>query len=392
MTVANLLRLFPWPARKAPLPDTVYKFYGPTRTEVFDNFQVRFSQLAALNDPFEFLVSAQPGDLRKGAARIAGRRTNLLSLIGIGIWAAVKAARENEKLGSLPWPLRMLVLAIAMPVAVGLVLLLSPFIIRQMRAIMLAAADEMEEILFKRVREGLVLIFSCTETWRSVPMWAHYAANHTGFALGINPAGAFVSKSKKSENPFVHPRKVRYLSRAPRVSPNLDINDFICSKMKHWSYEREWRFIGLSDEADARGAFVDGQELLLFQIQSESITEVVFGANCSRSTVVRILDLLMAAGVAPKIYQVRQTAGYGFERVRIEQVTDLNLEPVRSGPAPNLGDETFQHLQNAFAGFVADAERGRFTRWLYRQNERLADVTAPPTDDLSPKGDGRSAG
>ena len=164
--------------------------------------------MAALNDPFEFLVSIRRGDLRKGAARIARRKTNLFSLIGMGAGAALKAARKNEKLAGLPRPLRVLVMVIVTPVAVGMVLLLSPFIGRQMRALMLAAANEIED-LFTRVREGLVVIFSCTETWRSVPMWAHYAANHTGFALGIDPSRAFRSKGKKSDTPFIHPRKVR---------------------------------------------------------------------------------------------------------------------------------------------------------------------------------------
>lgn len=371
---------FSWPGRKPPLPDTVYKFYGPARTEVLETFRVRFSQLAALNDPFEFLVSVRPGDIRKGAARIARRQTNLFSLIGMGAGAALKASRKNEKLGGLPRPLRILVMVIVTPIAVGMVLLLSPFIGRQMRALMLAAANEVEDI-FTRVREGLVLIFSCTETWRSVPMWAHYAANHTGFALGIDPSKAFRSKGKKSGTPFIHPRKVRYLNRAPKVSPNLDIKDFVCSKMEHWSYEREWRFIGFPDDADARGNFIDGQELLLFQIEAASITEVVFGSNCALSTVVRILDLLMAARVTPDLYQVRQTVGYGFERVRIEHVTDLNLEPPRTGPAPNLGDQPFDHLHNALAGLTADAERGRITRWFLRQNKRSADSETAPGDE-----------
>lgn len=143
--------------------------------------------------------------------------------------------------------------------------------------------------------------------------------------------------------------------------------------MEHWSYEREWRFIGFPDDADARGDFVDGQELLLFRLEPASITEVLFGSNCALSTVVRVLDLLMAAGVTPDLYQVRQTVGYGFERVRIEHVTDLNLDLPKSVPVPNLGDQPFDHLQNAFADFTADAERGRLTRWFLRQNRRPAD-------------------
>lgn len=353
-----------WPWQKPNIPDRLYKFYTPARTEVFETFRVRFSQLAALNDPFEFLVSAKQGDLRKGATRLAGRQTNLLNLIGVAASASLRSVRKNAKFATLAWPLQFLILAIVTPIAIGIVLLLSPFIGRQMRAIMIAAADEIENILFTRVREGLVLVFSCSETWESVPMWAHYASNHTGFVLGIDPKRAFIDGSERAKTPFIYPRKVRYLRREPKVSPNLDIGDFICAKMDHWAYEQEWRFIGVPDEAASRGTFVDGQELLLFDLSSDSISEVIFGAKCSPSTVTNILRLLAKSGKIPDLYQVRQRVGYGFERVRIESVSDLNFEQAIPSPVPTLHDQPFHHLNDAFENFTRDAERGRMTRWF----------------------------
>lgn len=352
--------------RKARLPERVYKYYGPERTEVLATWLVRFSQLAALNDPFEFLINAKEGSIRKGAARVARRMSNPLTLIWVAFSAGLRSGRKNERLSSLPWAARLAIQAVVTPIAIVLVLILSPFISRHMRGMMLAAADEIEEILKKGVRDGLILVFSCSETWKSVPMWAHYAANHTGFVLGIDPSRAFVNSSSKSKTGFVVPRKVKYLRKEPQVTTNLNVFDFVAAKMDHWAYEREWRFIGIPDDAHIRGNFASGQELLLFKLEPDSLGEIIFGANSAFETVSRVLDLLIQTNQAPKIYQVRRSTGYGFERVEIIKATDLNFETVPSGPAPSLRGQKFARMEAAFGELYQDAQRGRLTRMFIR--------------------------
>ena len=356
--------------RKPPSPTILYKYYGPERADVFRSFRVRFSQLAALNDPFEFLIQAQPGDLWRNARRMAGRMTNVFGLIGLAIGAAFKAVRENEQLKPLPAWVRALALAIVLPVAIILTLLLGPFISKTLNKVMQAAADEFEVLLLEQVRKGLVLVFSCSETWASVPMWAHYAGNHTGFAIGLDPATAFPNNGPRSDKRFLPPVKVKYLKRAPRMNFLGRETAFLAAKMDHWAYEKEWRFMNMPDGAAQRGLVANGNELLLFDLRPQAIREIVLGANCTVETVAAILDAIADAGLDLDLYQVKRSTGYGFERLRIRTLDDLQVEASESGVVQDLKSITFSRIDTAFDDFRADVERDRIARWLANFGER----------------------
>lgn len=90
--------------------------------------------------------------------------------------------------------------------------------------------------------------------------------------------------------------------------------NFLAAKMDHWSYEKEWWFMNMPDGAAQRGVVINGQELLLFDFESSSIREIVLGANCAAETVAAILEAVGAAGLELDLYQVKRSAGYGFER------------------------------------------------------------------------------
>lgn len=357
--------------RKPRVPAIVYKYYGPERSDVFTSFRVRFSQLAALNDPFEFLVQAEPGEMRRGARRMAGRMTNIFGLLGMAIWAAFKAVRENDQLRALPAWLRGLVLVVVLPFSIIMTLLLGPFIAKTFHKVMAAAADEFEVLLFEQVRKGLVLVFSCSETWASVPMWAHYAGNHTGFAIGLDPTVAFPHNSPKSDKRFIPPVKVEYVRRQPRLGmfDRSSVN-FLAAKMDHWSYEKEWRFMNMPDGAAQRGVVINGHELLLFDFEPSSIREIVLGANCAAETVAAILEVVAAAELELELYQVKRSVGYGFERARIQSLDDLLVETSPSGVVQDLRGMKFEHIDAAFDDFRANVQRDRVARWLANISER----------------------
>jgi len=354
------------------MPTIVYKYYGPERADVLKSFRVRFSQLAALNDPFEFLVQAKPGELQRGARRMAGRMSNLFGLLELAIGGAAKSIRDNEQLKPLPAWTRGLVVAIVVPIAIVLTLLLGPFISKTFREVMQAAADDFEVVLFEEVRKGLVLIFSCSQTWASVPMWAHYAANHTGFAIGLDPAAAFPNDNPRSDKRFITPVKVEYVQRTPAIGlfGRKEVN-FLAAKMDQWAYEQEWRFMNMADGAAQRGMVVNGHELLLFAFEPQSIREIILGANCPTETVVAILDAIAAADLKLDLYQVKPSSGYGFERARIETIEDLRMETAPGGIVQDLRDMKFDRLQAAFANLHTSAKDDRMARWLANISEQF---------------------
>lgn len=78
-------------------------------------------------------------------------------------------------------------------------------------------------------------ICSFTNTYYPILLWAHYANQHKGITIEVT------LNSKEYENLF----KVKYGKNIPAL--NFDLNptpyDVLSSKIKHWSYEREYRII-----------------------------------------------------------------------------------------------------------------------------------------------------
>jgi len=110
-------------------------------------------------------------------------------------------------------------------------------------------------------------ICSFTNAYHPILLWAHYANQHKGIAIEVT------LNSRKYENLF----KVKYGKNIPEL--NFDSNpkpyDVLSSKIKHWSYEREYRII-------------DKPEFISFG----EITGVYFGINTDNYQKTIIKDLL----------------------------------------------------------------------------------------------------
>lgn len=203
--------------RNQRLPDILYKYYDSSRSRFFSDYRVRFSQLGALNDPFEFLINIKPGELRKAAIAIALQQTSTISLIKMGIEASIRSIRSHEHLNNSPNIFRIVFISIFIPAAVLLMVISGPFLRRHFQSLMGAMADDFEQAL-ERARSDMFVVFSSSETWNSVPMWAHYAGNHSGFCVGFDPNTAFKNHSRKSKHPYLLPRKCKYLKAAPSLN------------------------------------------------------------------------------------------------------------------------------------------------------------------------------
>lgn len=94
-----------------------------------------------------------------------------------------------------------------------------------------------DRILFEGVKEKISnnkILFCFSETFKSPPMWAHYADNHKGVCLGF----------KVNQ---IHLKKVCYdhsrLKRENFDSDNKLIAALLRCKSKDWEYEKERRMI-----------------------------------------------------------------------------------------------------------------------------------------------------
>ncbi len=108
-----------------------------------------------------------------------------------------------------------------------------------------------ERVEWKRMRDNLWAkkgIISFSERNSNPVMWAHYAENHSGLALGFDVSDA-------SRVNYVGVRRI-----APSLSSVVDqhdaasIKEALLTKYWHWRYESEWRvFVQIEDEPDEKG-------------------------------------------------------------------------------------------------------------------------------------------
>lgn len=89
-----------------------------------------------------------------------------------------------------------------------------------------------------RKRLSRVGVFSASERWDSITMWSHYADEHRGLCIEINPQAL-------PTNIEFHP--VRYKKHRPIINLFSDrsrANSIVSStKNEEWGYEQEWRIL-----------------------------------------------------------------------------------------------------------------------------------------------------
>lgn len=341
---------------KSRCPDLLYKYYSPERN-VLKPLRVRFSQPAALNDPFEFALNVKPEGVRRAISKLGRQVVNPVSFVAMALQSAWRS-RNHDRLRALPWPARYLFIAILVIVAPIFALSLLPFARRQVDRVTAAAGTGFERLLSSKGL-GTFLVFSCSELWDSVPMWAHYAGNHTGFVIGIAPDLAFEHVNSKGIAIRSRPRRVEYVDSLPEIRFDKRGTDAIfSSKFKDWSYEKEWRFTAFADDAIERGRFSGDHEILLYRLEPDSVKEVIFGLNTSQSTIDAVIDSIEASGCRPSYYKVTLGDGYTFKRSKSLDVAN-SPEPM---PVPSLVDMLANPAADLYEQFRADARQHRIMK------------------------------
>ncbi|MBL4867911.1 MAG: DUF2971 domain-containing protein, partial [Pseudomonadales bacterium] len=127
-------------------------------------------------------------------------------------------------------------------------------------------------------------ILSLTEKNDHLMMWSHYADQHKGLVIGLDPNHSFFdAKESKSEwiknesSEFIGKlRPVKYKGKRPRKVE--DLNEYYFWKSNDWWREREWRYVLPTAEADCITGTGAGEEIMAFySIPSESIVSITCG-------------------------------------------------------------------------------------------------------------------
>jgi len=152
--------------------------------------------------------------------------------------------------------------------------------------------EQMENKLSAALRSGL-FITCFSETNKSILMWSHYAANHTGFCVEYD----FSKLSNKDHRkrllyPVIYDNNVfdatEYLQPTfeNKSFNNLMLNYAAMNKSIEWGYEREWRFI-----------LSNGPTKEILTLNAPKPTAIYLGAKMSVEDKKKVLKIAESRGI-----------------------------------------------------------------------------------------------
>lgn len=231
----------------------VYKYLPPCRLDVLEHSRIRFTQPAALNDPFETF----PCFLDFGPRLFNEMRD--LETKEFGVQASQQSLHKLE-------------------IMVTKKLLELPHILSRHFVI----------LSLSRIRDNAI-------------MWSHYADSHRGFLIGFDANSDFFSPGAgKARDGLM---SVRYSNKRYKVPKGgfRSLDDpgareanagLFFTKGINWSYEREMRILAHPNSADAVLPDPSGYEIRLFNFPVDCVKEVIFGFKISEPDQHRAFDLV----------------------------------------------------------------------------------------------------
>lgn len=280
------------------LPETLYKFGGLDRIDIIANENIRYTRIYDLNDPFEVPRFEKEAISEMGGKslfwNLDAQLASFKSAIDEGLPEAVRDDPEfRERLRT----------------DVQKVLVENNTKGRAQMNRRLAS-------FWTAFRKGQFEcgVLSVSEAVSSPLMWAHYADNHSGIAIGFDPKHrCFGSTVDPGEMRLGEFRPVIYCEDRPSHElMNLDPSSTLFHKFHHWAYEREWRSIKALDDAKI---LVDQPEPIhLFSCDRAALKEIVFGYRVTREEIKAARAFLGDCGDTKWFKAVPSAESYWLEK------------------------------------------------------------------------------
>lgn len=236
----------------------VYKYLHPDRIDVLQNTLIRFTQPAALNDPFEGMSNLS--EIRRFFEQLTkglGQGTDLIETDDD--YVSTEQA-ITDTFGR--WNL-----------------------------------DNASELAF----------LSLSKKRNNLLMWSYYCDSHRGFTLGFDAFHRFFSTPIPGRKSVL--REVSYSDRPVMPAPDGDLEAFfraninILTKSHHWAYEEELRMCASPAAAAETKLVPNGEPIYLFRFPPDAVREVIFGHRMSKENRTAILDIIGQTYHQAKVYE-----------------------------------------------------------------------------------------
>lgn len=267
-------------------PAKLYKYFATTRSGIFDNWLIRFTQPDALNDPFEMKPHiagfGSPEDELAAATdrweeHARERYAELVEQYGNRVSFADFRARIEKDRASM---------------------------IQKAIAELPKHHTEMAVTINKLLNDNVGVLSLCSHP-DSLLMWPHYGDSHRGFVVEFDTSSPFFRQERPPEHidtseeeaghfaeEYGRLRAVTYSSERPSVAATKLSFDSLLTKGLDWKYEDEWRMLMPLQYADENEASDDlGFPICLFKIPPSAITKVIVGCAAAPELIARALSI-----------------------------------------------------------------------------------------------------
>jgi hypothetical protein len=172
-----------------------------------------------------------------------------------------------------------------------------------------------------RLMNSKLGVLSLSRTPKSLLLWSHYTEGHTGFVIGFDESDPFFSMRDGDGN-YTKAHDVLYQKDripVPEGAAGLEAYQMLlCQKSEVWKYEEEVRIFRVLSPETKVGKDAQGYPVHLYPLSKPSIREVIFGANSSPSLRARVLQYLKLQGINARIFRARVS----------ESTFDLHVEEI----------------------------------------------------------------
>lgn len=162
-------------------------------------------------------------------------------------------------------------------------------------------------------------VLSLTEELDNILMWAHYGENHRGVVIEFHLDTPDLLIPSPGGDVLNRLGAVLYTSRKLKILPfPQDIVDALFRKSNEWSYEREWRIVRTLNRLRESSP---GSEVYVCDLRPETIKSVVLGARIDPDKAKTIIDLLDMPKFAhtTKSHAWLTVGGFGLDILPLDQ-------------------------------------------------------------------------
>lgn len=250
----------------------IYKYFPPPRVDFLDDYLVRFTPPADLNDPYECLPAIPAYILERGMEKMLDKISNTNPAM-VGTAKQRKIAKDE----------------------------LSKHKKRLVESF--NTLDKMREHYYRVTNENInsrLGILSLSRRWNSALMWSHYTYSYAGYCVGFNRDHKFfeaydTDRGDRSELLAVRYGQDRAILPGGKLSED-DVSNVLLRKSTDWSYEEEERLVAVL-ELSTKRIEASPYPYHLFEVPSDAISEIIVGQRSAP-------ELIKKAKLAAKQLQV----------------------------------------------------------------------------------------